>query len=304
VAKVVHIPGIVDLLRTSDPQEIYALAADARLDRKFDGAGPLVNRIITGRIRRNLQVHGMPLPPVSAREEPGRAARQADLETLLGAAALRPAWKQAEIDKLAMYVLGKGPHQELGPLVQQLVGELFAPGYRASPRSWADARLLDASVRSLNPLRRLVWWITGSVPRARRRLAALVGSDGAGLHTTGIAVHNVVHSIQRMRDLAAQLSPEALPSAEEALARCLSAPQSVVREAVAGGTTAAGSFRPGALVMLHLERARARDCRRDVAFMTASWSRCPASGWVSALLTAVWESALAMSHVAGGSAPQ
>jgi hypothetical protein len=296
VARTLRIPGLLDVVRARDPGEIEALAADTRLDRKFAGAGPLVNRIITGRIRRNLHVQGTPLPPVSARDAPGRAAQQADLETALTAVARGTPCDPADLDKLAMHVLGNSAPEELGPLVQQVAGRLFVPGYHGSRRSFADARLLDASVRTLNPVRRLVWWIAGSIGRARRRLAALVGNDRSGVHATGIAVHNLVHSIERMRDLASQRGALGWPSSEEALARCLSAPQSVLREAIAPGTTAAASFRPGTLVMLLLEEARARHCRRDLAFMSASWSRCPAHAWVTSLLTAVWERAVAISQ--------
>jgi hypothetical protein len=151
-------------------------------------------------------------------------------------------------------------------------------------------------VRSFNPLRRLIWWISGSVDRARQKLAAAVGNDRSGLHTTGIAVHNLVHTIERMRDLAAQSNAGTMPSANEAIARCLSAPKNVLREAIAPGTTAAGAFRRGTLVMLRIEAGRARHARRDIAFMATSWSRCPAHGWVISLLTAIWERACTMAR--------
>jgi hypothetical protein len=292
MGKTLRIPGLIDVLRTDYPDEIAALAADSRLDRRFEGAGPLINRIITKRIRRILHVHGLPLPPVAARDAPGRAVQQADLEARLSAPAARVA--PEDIDKLAMHVLGKNPPEELGPAVQEILGRLFVPDYRASGRSWGDAQLLDASVRSFNPLRRLVWWLSGSVDRARHNLTAAIGCDPAGLHTTGIAVHNVIHTIERMRDLAAQSSPGTMPSANEAIARCLSAPKSVLREAIVPGTTAAGAFRRGTLVVLQLEAARARHARRDIAFMATSWSRCPARDWVVSLLTRAWDRACAI----------
>jgi hypothetical protein len=294
MAKTLRIPAVVDILWTDDPAEIEALAADRRLDRQFEGAGPLLNRIVTARIRRNLHVQGVPLPPVAPRDASGRAAQQADLEARLAAAVSRVA--SSDLDQLALHVLGRSPPADLGPLVQQVLGRLFVPDFQASAQTWDDAGLMDASVRSFNPLRRLVWWFSGSVARARQDLTAAIGYDLAGLHTTGIAVHNVVHTIERMRDLAAQSNGGTMPSADEAIARCLSAPKSVLREAIAPGTTAAGAFRRGTLVILRIEAARARHARRDIAFMATSWSRCPAHEWVISLLTAIWERACTMAR--------
>jgi hypothetical protein len=294
MAKTLRIAGLVDILWTDDPGEIEALSADSRLDRKFEGAGPLVNRIVTKRIKRTMYVRGVPLPPVAPRDAPGRAAQQADLEARLDAGGARVA--PVDLDKLAMHVLGKSPPDELGPLVQQVLGRLFVPNYRASEQSWADAKLLDASVRSFNPLRQLIWWITGAVDRARQNLATAIGNDRAGLHTTGIAVHNVVDSIERMRAFATQSNAGDMPSAEEAIARCLTAPKSVLREAVTPGMTTAGAFRRGTLVMLRLEPARARHYHSDIAFMATSWSRCPAHHWVVSLLTDVWNRACAIAR--------
>jgi hypothetical protein len=292
MARSLRIPGVIDIVRTDDPGEIEAFAADSRLDREFDGAGPLVNRIVTGRIRRNLHVEGLPLPPVAPREAPGRAAQQADLEAKLATPVSQVA--SADLDRLALHVLGRSPPDELGPLVQQILGRLFVPDYHASAQTWADAGLLDASVRSFNPLRWLVWWFSGGVDRARQNLTTAIGYDRTGLHTTGIAVHNMTRTIERMRDLATQSNADTMPPANEAIARCLSAPKSVLREATAPGATAAGGFRRGTLVMLRLEAARAHHARRDIAFMARSWSRCPARDWVVSLLTDVWGRACAM----------
>ena len=47
-----RIPALIDLMRVSDPALIADLAQDRRLDRQYVSRGPLLNRILTGRIRR------------------------------------------------------------------------------------------------------------------------------------------------------------------------------------------------------------------------------------------------------------
>jgi hypothetical protein len=284
-----RILALVDLLRADSPEAIGTLAADDRLDRRFDDAGPLFNRMLARRIRHLLRVDGVPLPPVAARDSPGRAERQAELEAALEPAPGRLPCDETHLEGLTAHVLGRSAPQAMGPLVQEVVGRLFLPDFRGTAESWDATGLLDAAVRSFNPLRQLVWLLTGRVERARRLLAERVGGDPAALHSIGIAVHNLVRSFERMRELAA--GPDAVRrlSTEAAVAQCLAAPDSVLRQAVAPGATTAGSFRRGTIVLLELEAARARSLRRDVAFMTGSWSRCPAHRWVPALLAAVWD---------------
>ena len=57
-----RIPGLVDLIRADTRSDIRGLANDARLDRKFDPRGPLINRILVLRIRNVLGIAGTPLP--------------------------------------------------------------------------------------------------------------------------------------------------------------------------------------------------------------------------------------------------
>jgi len=57
-----RIPALVDLITVSDPAQIADLAEDPRLDREYVIRGPLINRIVTGRIRKVLSLDGSPCP--------------------------------------------------------------------------------------------------------------------------------------------------------------------------------------------------------------------------------------------------
>jgi hypothetical protein len=291
--KAIRIPGLVDLVRADTPDEILALSRDPRLDRDFVIRGPLLNRLVLGRIRRVLQLDGRPLPPVAPANYPGRAADQAMLETNLQPFVGAPA-QPTTLHALAAYILGEGRASAAGRLAQEATGQLFDPAYRATGRSWRDAKVLAGSAQSLLSLRVFLWQITGRLGVARKRLAAMVGDDRSGLHATGVAVHNLVQSLERMRILAAEPGALARYAPAEAASLCLSAPARIVRQAKARGSVGLANFRAGALILFQLEEAREPTLRPDMAFMSQSWSHCPARFWVPALLAAIWAAAQAM----------
>lgn len=286
-----RIPGLVDLLRIDDPALITAVADDARLDRAYVAKGPLLNRIVAGRIRKDLQLNGTPLPPVSPRGADRPVPAQAALEARLNPLAPGLAQGGDALKPLAAYVRGEGPSGAAGPLAQEAVGRLFKPDYAADAESWAAAKVLDAAPRTFNPFL-LIWWaLTGAVPRARRLLADKVGGDPSGVHGTGLAVHNIVGGLQHMRTLWADGRARQQLSAEAAAAQCLVAPDQVVRQPLKAGGSLAGEFDATTLVLLQLSAAHSQDPSQEMAFMSQSWSRCPAHAWVPALLAGVWRTA-------------
>lgn len=284
----IRVPCLVDLLVAEEPDAIRALAAEPRLDRGVPVRAPLVNRMIARRVAEVLQLDGWPLPSAAPREWPGREAARDALEARLEGRVA----EEAHLDALAAHVAGRGG-RALGPLVQEVIGRLFAPGFAANEETFRAALLLDEAARSFNPLKRLIWAVTGSMHDARRTLAGPFDGDPAALHGVAIAVHNLVVSFERMRDLAAAPGGLARYTPGEAASLCLAAPPRVLRRATGLGTTAHGTFRDGTLVLFCTEAARARSLAHDVAFLTGSWSRCPAQAWVPALLASVWQRAAA-----------
>lgn len=285
----IFVPGLIDLVLADTLGEITQLADDARMDRRFEAKGPLVNRLLAGRIRRVLQVDGKPLPSVAPRGDEDRAREQAALEARLSAAASAFA-SGSGLDELAAFVRGEKPEAEAGPLVQQVVGRAFAEDFAADASTWADARVLDAAPRSFNPFLLLFWALTGRVGRARGRLFNGTHS-GAGVHATGIAVHNLVRGIEAMRKIWADPASRANWSAPAVVAHCIFAPPQVVRQALRAGSSPVAPFGEGGLALLRLEKASSTDPGPESAFLTHTWSRCPAHSWVPALLSGVWERA-------------
>jgi hypothetical protein len=291
MARSMHIPGLVDIKKVDDKAEIAKLSLDQRLDRRFEPEGPLVNRFLMRRIRGALRVNGKPLPAVAPRHDAARVASQAALRQRLDPAGGSPLWDEATVAGLVAAVRGEEGAPEIGPSAQQAVGRLFAPDYVGDRASFKAARDLDDAVRTRNPLRALQLHITGRLRRSRKLLSRRVNGDLAGVHATGIAVHNLVRGFTTMRELWRKGSLR--PSADEAVGRCLFAPQTVVRQATGRGGTLAGDVRPGTLVLYELDAIRAHAPGADAVFMAGTWAECPAVAFVPALLRVVWERAVA-----------
>ncbi len=286
----IRIPGLVDIKTIDDKAEIATLSLDTRLDRDFEPKGPLVNRLLTQRVRNALRLDGKPLPSVAPRGDVERASHQAALRRRLDPAT-GTLWDDATIARLVAAVHGETETSDIGPAAQQAVGRLFVPDYVGDADSFKAAKDLDDAVHSKNPLRTLQLHITGSLRRARKLLAKRVGGDLAGVHATGIAVHNLVRGFTAMRDLYAKGAP--FPSADEVVGRCLFAPETVLRQATVHGGTLAGEVRPGTLLLYQLDSVRAHAPGADAVFMAGTWAECPAVAFVPALLRVVWERAVA-----------
>jgi hypothetical protein len=291
MGRLLRVPFLVDLIRTADPSGIRAFANDDRLDRNFSGRGPLLNRILTRKVRSVLAVKGVPLPSVAPRGDEERARTQAELQVQLDAAAARIVDDDSVTD-LARVVRGLEDAPILEHAVQQTVGRLFAKDYRATEQSWAAAQLLDKAVHSMNPLAAIFWRITGRIAHAQDLLAEMVHHDRAGVHATGIAVHNLVRGFKIMRNVFAHPNAPDPAAGDSVVARCLQAPESALREASAEASVGVDEIRPGTLVVLDLKSAQQHDAGPEIVFLSGSWSQCPAAAWVPALIRAVWERAL------------
>lgn len=296
MARRIRIPWLVDLTLVDQPAEVRSLAVVPELDRDFAARGPLVNRLITGRIRRWFRVNGRPLPALAPRGDRLRAQRQESLEVELRPDDTTRLWTHAQLAPLADYVAGQAARDVAGIMVQEIVGRRFDPGYCADAESWAAAVTIDAyrdgGVRHL--VRDLWWAASGRLHEAHTLLARRAGDDRHALHGTAIGVHGIVAALERMRTLRASSSAESIDAAT-AVARCLRAPRRVPRsvETVLPTPFTRAPLRPGGLVMLELASAGERAPDPDIVFMTGRWSACPARDFVPALLRAAWEAAAA-----------
>jgi hypothetical protein len=292
MAQRIRVPGLVDLVLVADPSEIRALNEEPRLDRRFLPRGPVVNRLIAGRIRRWFQIKGQPLPSLAPRGDQVRAERQQELAIALDPASGRALWSEQQLDMLASFVRGVGTRDGAAITVQEIAGRLFDPLYAADPESWKAATLIDRFREGFSPVQ-IIWQITGRLRRARGLLVERAKQNRWAMHGTAIGVHGIVAALERMRQLRAL--PDAASLSDDAvLGRCLAPPKQVPRtvEASLASPFFAGEMQPGALVMLQLDAAEPSTPGAETVFMQGHWNACPAQAFVTALLQAVWHRSL------------
>jgi hypothetical protein len=293
-----RIPGIVNLFEVSDPSQIKALANDPVVDRLFETRTCPINWLLLKRSLLVLSFKGRRFPTMEPRLCEQRAHAQDELWRKLNDQVATVRAGPIGLAPLVEWVKGAGSEAEVGILAQQVLGRLFRDDFTATPESWAAALVLVAAPRSSNLAKMFWWFISGKVRHAKRVLAEMVGDDLAAVNAIGIAVHNLAKSLRQMRSLYADIDSRNALSAEAATEKCLRAPVSVYRQSTAKGTLNGTAFPRNSLFVLKIGTASQLDRGRPLIFMEESWSRCPASTWIPAMLEGVWRRSLQSEPVA------
>jgi hypothetical protein len=293
--KKVRIPGFTDVINVDDPQEIIDVNRDSRIDRKFDLRWPFHNWLILKRSLSVLSFDGHRFPTMISRDSASRASAQTKLGETLDAKASAVRQGPEELEGLAAWLRIADPDTELGISVQQVVGQLFSPAFVATQESWDAAKILVPAPHSPNWLKTLWWFVCRKVHRAKRLLAGMVDGDLAAVNGIGIASHNIVHSLEQMKLLYADLAVRRSLSPEEAVRQSLAAPVSLLRQATSAGELRGCPFSKNSLFILAIGKASKLDGGRSLVFMDDSWSGCPAAHWVPAMLEGVWKRACSSS---------
>jgi hypothetical protein len=283
-----RIPGIIDIVEISDLHEIDAAITDPVIDRRFSSNFPLINRLLIRNLLGILSYSGRRFPTMESNADRTRAREQEALWLRLNSKAPRLGEGPEELASVVSWLKGIGGDHEVGPLLQELVGRAFNPAYKASAETWAAAVTLDAAIRMKNPIKRLSWRISGRVRTARKVLAAKVAGDRAGIHGTGVAIHNIVAALRTMQLLYKDIGLRTTLSAEEAVHKSLSAPAAVLRQATAAGAISGCPFKKGTLFIFKLGESYIRSGDEKVVFQRGNWNQCPAEQWVPALLQGIW----------------
>lgn len=290
--KRIRIPGLVDIAIVTDPAEVESLAQNTSLDRAYTNRSKIVNGLILRRICSTLQQAGRRFPTISPRGDAERAAAQNALRERLRAAPYSIAHGPDDLEPLSRWVRGEGDDDAIGLLLQGMVGRLFNPAFKATAQTWNAALLLNEAPRSLNPVL-LIWWaLTHKVDRAKQLLSDAMQGDLAGVHAIGIAMHNIVSGLRRMRELYRDPLQRAAHSAEQAVRQCTFAPDTVLRQPVCPTVANIEALDTGTLLLLKLQDANAAAPSSEIAFLGNTWSECPASQWVPALLEGTWRRAV------------
>ncbi len=280
----IRIPGLLDLLIIDQPGEILDAADDPALDRGPTRLGPVLNRIIQNIRLRSLRTDKVALPSALPRDDGARIAMQEALAQRLDPAGAP--WDGESLQAIADWL--RGTKAPIGPLCQQAIGRLFVPGFRATPQTWRAAHVINRSLALTNPALRLLWAITGEVTRAKRTLSDAMHGDPAAVHAIGVAVHTFQRAVERLDAALADAPMRRALSTKGALGFASAAPDTILRHASAHADMAAGTVAPGTLVLMRLDGAAQRSADPRIAFMSDSWSACPAHRIVPAMLAEIW----------------
>ncbi len=283
-----HIPGLFDVYEVSDPREIEAVNNDPRIDRQFGSQTCPLNWLLVKRSLSALSYAGKRFPTMQPRDSMARKSAQEALWNRLNLKVGEIKLGPEELEPLAQWVKGHGAEESLGPQAQQILGRLFSATFVATAESWDAATTVVKAPRSSN-VPQLLWWrISGKVKRAKRQLASLVNDDLSAVNAIGIAVHNLVKSLRRMRALYSDSNRRPTLSPADAAKECLVAPVSVFRQATVAGKLHGNPFSSNSLFVLNIGEAAQLEGGRPLVFMSDSWSSCPGEQWVPAMLEGVW----------------
>lgn len=287
----IRIPLLLDVVMVDDVDQLTTLNRHPAISRVISGHGGLAHRMIQRRIYGTLTVGATPLPVFAGRDDPDRVKAQVGLEAHLTGPVPGEVVPRGAIEPLARYVAGEDIGEPIGVAVQQLIGRMFVPGYAATVESWEAARVIDAWPRA-NPLKALWWRCTGKLRRSKALIWRLANNNPACIHSTAIALHNVVGALERMREPVAERHGM---TAEEVVAACMVTPAGLLRSCTA---TVEVPFlrkplRRGTLIMFRLAKIHEAVRTNAVSFAENEWNQCPGHSVVPRLLQAVWTASLA-----------
>ena len=130
-----RIPGILDVFKVSQPDEIRAVSLDARADRQFNSRCPVVNGIVLGKLLAALSYAGRRFPTLSPRGDAQRASDQDALWKRLNATAAVARLGSEDLENLGQWIKRPSTDLALGVLVQQAIGRLLCPLTKQTPRA-------------------------------------------------------------------------------------------------------------------------------------------------------------------------
>jgi hypothetical protein len=281
------LPYLFSLVLVQELSELRLINRSPDVERSLVSATGVVGKWLHRALEHDLRFQGAPLHVFRPRSDAARADSQATLERRLSSLTLQDRVGEQELGPILAYLRGAGDRDEAAIAVQEIVGRAFTPGYQSSEHSYRAARVVDGWPRQ--PWGALTEGVTRRLCRAKAQVAGAAHDDSGAIHATSIAMHNIVRSLDRLRERYLDGDRSRLGEAD------LAAPALVVRTALRR-TTFPFLSRPvkeGTVFVIPLDRLHDGQANRDLVFLEREWSQCPAHKFVPNLLELAWERALA-----------
>jgi hypothetical protein len=283
-----RVPNLIDLVLVSDSKQIAWLNQHPAITRPTDPSRSWLHRLLDRRLRADLSIDGKPLPVFQPRSDECRAERQRALYAAFEALRGLPG---DECALIADYLAGRKQLPEIGVVVQQWCGRLFSDRYRSTDETYAAGRLF-AGWASAPPWRTIADRVSGKLAYAKAVLATAAGDDPHCVHATSIGMENVARTVRKLRK-ASLRSDTQQASPDDILRECLVAPAMVLRgcDDVVGAPFLGHPLTQRSLIVFLVARAFAATGDIDVAFLSDSWSACPARRVIPEMLRTAWRTA-------------
>jgi hypothetical protein len=301
MARRLRLFGLASLVVVDRQDEIDTLLGHPALERRFERAGPVINRLLVGALRRQFLREGQMLLSMRPREDEARAAGQRELFQRLDRFANAKGWAPEAIYAMAHYV---ATGEQLDHATSGLAYATAMPFLDPSIRGIFDAaryhevfQLTRRLARTNAPADPRGWLIrlTGGARRARRALLELTGGDDYGLHALMVAIENNLVILENLKERVRESrATGGRPAPKLAWLSARTAPTVVLRQLHQDFTLphVADRLPAHTLVLMRMRRGLRPDTQGGFEFASNHWSACPARRYVIALFDAVCAAAL------------
>ncbi len=282
----IRIFGLINAFVVENVRQRRELEQHEHVSTQLSPAGGLVHRVLASRLAQDIGLAKGELPALAS----GPEATDHDF-----GAALLPI-HSGEIYKMATFVVGADPREDIEVIVQRWLARRFKPRYEATAAERAAARLVGGWHRR-GPLTALAGICGGRLHRAKATLASSVPADLHVAYAPELLLPYIVQCLERMRRLADNSPTSAALSPEVIVACCLTPPRLAFRTCKAN-VEVSFAERPlpaNSLVILPARRL-ATTGDGSSAFNGGDSTRYPAMRLIRRLLTQVWSASREVYH--------
>ncbi len=310
MARHIRFLGLASLVVTDAPEEIEVFLQHPGLDREYVVAGPIINRMIAGSVKRQFTLNGRYWLSLRARNDAERAASQSKLKDRLDGFSAAASWSLEAVETLGTYVSGAGSRDAAYAALAYAAAFPFrsmTPGGDAS-FDLARYRQIFALYRRINrtrsplSLRGLFIRLSGGHMRARNMLLRFMGGDQNGLHSVAVTLDNAIPILENMREAHANRRLRKQPGSAAPVndlnspfpwADVRTAPVLVLRQARGAIMlpNVARLLPANTLVMMRMRDSLQFSAPGGYELAANSWSYCPAARYLHAFFGAVWQAA-------------